>query len=178
MNPRKPSDPTAPPNAFEPHFLDRLTQRDEPDAGAEADTAGPWKDAPAGERGHAVLREAEDLAAGDRPAATFGARHLALLTAAVLPATGRPPTFHLSPEPSPEGFAVTAQGRAVGHLRRYDPMLMSAVNLVDFLVRTPRSLALVLATAGGLALERTGRFLAHFSALDPEDPGSDPTENL
>jgi hypothetical protein len=168
MTPRKPGDPTDPPNAFDPHFLHHLTQHDEPDAGAEADTAGPWKEAPAGERGHAVLREAEELAQGDRPAATFGDRHLALLAAAVLPATGRPPTFHLSAELSSEGFPVTAEGKAVGHLRQYDPLLMAAVNLVDFLVRTPRSLALVLATAGSLALERTGRILAHLSALDSD----------
>ncbi|HZF13796.1 MAG TPA: hypothetical protein VFE33_33810 [Thermoanaerobaculia bacterium] len=58
-------------NAFAPAYLARLREQDEAITAAEAELAGPWKTEPVpGKPGAvAVLRQWEDLAAGDRPVA-------------------------------------------------------------------------------------------------------------
>jgi len=58
-------------NAFSPAYLAR--ERDEVLTAAEAEMAGPWKEVPLrGKPGAvAVLREWEDLDAGDRPVAVW-----------------------------------------------------------------------------------------------------------
>lgn len=148
-----------PPNAFNPSFLRRMEGRDEPETAAEADTAGPWRVVVADGGGFAVLREGEYLEMGDRPAAVFRERAMALLAAAVLPATGRTETYRLSPEGERDGFALLLCGQPAGYLRLFDESLAAALHVADNLARSPRSLAILLEAAGGLALERAGRIL-------------------
>jgi len=117
-----------PGNAFTVDFLQRLDEIGEPDGAHEADVAGPWAVRPvlySGGTGFAVLREWESLpqeggesadgaqaagtaGAGDVPYAVFRQREMALLTAAVLPATGRELLFRLGTEPDAHGFPVIA----------------------------------------------------------------------
>lgn len=112
-------------NAFTVDFLQRLDEIGEPDGAHEADVAGPWAVRPVrylGGTGFAVLREWESLPEGaegaggagaghaqnppDVPYAVFRRREVALLTAAVLPATGRELLFRLETEPDAHGFPV------------------------------------------------------------------------
>jgi hypothetical protein len=110
-------------NAFTVDFLSRLDEIGEPDGAHEADVAGPWAVRPVlygGGTGFAVLREWESLqqegaegapragtaGTGDVPYAVFRRREMALLTAAVLPATGRELLFRLDTEPDAHGFPV------------------------------------------------------------------------
>jgi hypothetical protein len=98
-------------NAFTVDFLQRLDEIGEPDGAHEADVAGPWAVRPVlyrGGAGFGVLREWESLEAGDAPYAVFGRREIALLAAAVLPATGRELLFRLDTEPDAHGFPVIA----------------------------------------------------------------------
>ncbi len=109
-------------NAFNVEFLQRMDEIGEPDGAHEADVAGPWAVRPVlyhGGTGFAVLREWESLRekgaggagtgnAPDVPYAVFRRRELALLTAAVLPATGRELLFRLDTEPDAHGFPVIA----------------------------------------------------------------------
>lgn len=151
---------THPPNAFDRAFLEARAEHDEPGTAGEAEVAGPWKDEPAGALGFAVLREAESLAEGDRPAAVFFERSLALLAAALLPATGGEPALRLGREPDRHGFPVLEAGKVVGYLRLFDESLLAALNHAHHLARSPRSLALLLDAVGGLGLELAGRILA------------------
>jgi hypothetical protein len=102
-------------NAFTVDFLRRLDEVGEPDGAHEADVSGPWVVRPVlyrGGTGFAVLREWESMeveaGAGDVPYAVFGRREMALLAAAVLPATGRELLFRLDTEPDADGFPVIA----------------------------------------------------------------------
>jgi hypothetical protein len=109
-------------NAFNVEFLQRMDEIGEPDGAHEADVAGPWAVRPVlyhGATGFAVLREWESLQekgaggagtgnAPDVPYAVFRRREMALLTAAVLPATGRELLFRLDTEPDAQGFPVIA----------------------------------------------------------------------
>ena len=106
-------------NAFTIDFLQRMDEIGEPDGAHEADVDGPWAVRPMlyrGGTGFGVLREWESLEAGDAPYAVFGRREMALLAAAVLPATGRELLFRLETEPDAHGFpviaAVTPRGAA------------------------------------------------------------------
>ncbi len=102
-------------NAFTADFLSSLDEIGEPDGAHEADVAGPWVVVPVPPRsgaGFAVLREWESLEAGDVPYAVFRRREIALLAAAVLPATGREPLFHLATDPGPAGFPLRAGAAA------------------------------------------------------------------
>jgi len=98
-------------NAFTAEFLQRLDESSEPDGAHEADVAGPWAVRPVlyrGAPGFALLREWESLEAGDVPYAVFSRREVALLAAAVLPATGRELLFRLDTEPDADGFPLLA----------------------------------------------------------------------
>jgi hypothetical protein len=98
-------------NAFTADFLQRMDEIGEPDGAHEADVGGPWAVRPVlyrGGTGFGVLREWESLEAGDAPYAVFGRREMALLAAAVLPATGRELLFRLDTEPDADGFRVNA----------------------------------------------------------------------
>lgn len=106
-------------NAFTVDFLTRLDEIGEPDGAHEADVAGPWAVRPVlyrGSTGFAVLREWESMeaGAGDVPYAVFGRREMALLAAAVLPASGRELLFRLDTEPDAEGFPVIASVTSSG----------------------------------------------------------------
>src|SRR3712207_5446060 len=95
-------DPTIPSfrNVFTPEFLQLLGERDEPPTAGEADVAGPWRvEEVPGVFG--VFRSGESGPRGFRPYAAFASRQLALLAAAVLPGTGREPSFLLNKEAGP-----------------------------------------------------------------------------
>src|ERR1700688_3226169 len=160
-------------NAFNVEFLQRMDEIGEPDGAHEADVAGPWAVRPVlyhGGTGFAVLREWESLRekgaggagtgnAPDVPYAVFRRRELALLTAAVLPATGRELLFRLDTEPDADGFPVIASVTPSGHLRDFDESLAFALHLAAAMVRSPVALAWLLEAAGHVALEQAGRIL-------------------
>jgi hypothetical protein len=154
---------TGPPSAFTSEFLHQLTEADELETGAEAESAGGWKVAPSG-RLWAVLREEESLEQGDRPFAVFTERYLALYAAAVLAALGRRPPFVLGFDEEAQGFPLFSGTRAVGHFQRFEDSLVGGINLVDSLACSPRSLALLLEATSGLGLQRVGRILANRAA--------------
>jgi hypothetical protein len=98
-----------PRNAFTTEFLSRLDEIAEPDGAHEADAAGPWtvRAVPyLGGTGFGLLREWERVEAGDEPYAVFRQREVALLAAAILPATGRDPLYRLDTEPDADGFPL------------------------------------------------------------------------
>jgi hypothetical protein len=156
------STPQTPSNAFSPLFLRRFDELDEPITGLEADTAGPWSVEPVPGRGFGLFRAGERPSRGFRPAVTFPDRWLALLTAAVLPGTGREPLLALSGDPDPdvEAYPVLLDdGTVVGHAEQFDEALIDAVNVAAGLVRSPLALAFLLEAAGAVALERCGAIL-------------------
>jgi hypothetical protein len=141
-------------NAFTAEFLKRLDEVGEPDGAHEADVAGPWVVRPVlyrGATGFAVLREWESLeggavvgggGAGDVPYAVFRRREMALLAAAVLPATGRELLFRLDTEPDAEGFPLLASLAASS--RRAAPAAPSS----ETLAKAPSAQAAGAAGAG------------------------------
>jgi hypothetical protein len=143
-------------------------RHDEPVTAAEAELAGPWK-VVASPLGWAVLRLEECLEDGDQPAAVFRDRERALLAAAVLPGTARVGEMRLRFEEGARGFALESQGEIIGHLRPFDDELASALQVVDSLIRAPRSLAAVLQAAGPEALRRVGRILDRDGLGEGED---------
>lgn len=153
-------DSTSSRNAFSPSFLSRVGERDEPPPAGEADVAGPWCIEEIPGRGFGLFRKGESLERGFRPAAVFSSRWLALLTAAVLPGTGRDAAFRLHQEKGSSGFGVAAaDGEVLGYLELFDPKLVEALGLADSLARSPESLAYLLEGAGAIALERAGAIL-------------------
>lgn len=159
MRSQRDSTSAVPPNAFAPDFLSALRERDEPAGANEADLAGPWSVQPHPDGGFAVLREWEKAAEGDLATAVFSSRELALLTAAVLPASGRAPLFRLRRREDEAGFAVESGGEVVGYLRYFDVDVLAALHVAALLARSPQSLAMVLEAAGSSALEKSGRLL-------------------
>lgn len=152
------------PNAFRRSFLRRISERDEPSTGGEADVAGPWwiEELPGGLFG--LFRLGESHGRGFEPAAVFRDRSIALLAAAVLPGTGRDAAFRLHKDAGPEGFTLETGvcgegGEPVGHLALFDESLIDALHVVETLVRAPESLANLLEAAGPIALERAGAIL-------------------
>jgi hypothetical protein len=151
-------------NAFRRSFLSRINERDEPFMAGEADVAGPWhvEELPGGLFG--LYRLGESHAGGFQPAAVFRDRSLALLSAAVLPGTGREAAFRLQKEAGPEGFLVETGNHGdgagpVGHLALFDESLIDALHVVESLTRSPEALANLLEAAGPLALEHAGVIL-------------------
>jgi len=148
------------PNAFNPFFLTRFGEQDEPPTGGEADVAGPWFVEEVPGVGFGLFRAGESLARGFQPAAVFPDRWLALVAAAVLPGTGRDAAFRLEKEPGTAGYDVVLEdGTAVGHFALFDEALLDAMNIAVGLARSPWSLACLLEAAGPLALERCGALL-------------------
>jgi hypothetical protein len=157
--------PSLPPNAFDADFLKLFEERDEPPTGPEADVAGPWRVEPIPGLGFGLFREGESLERGFRPAAVFPDRWLALVAAAVLPGTGRDAFLHLNKEADADGYGVALDdGAVVGHVELFDEALISAMNDLIAVVRSPWSLAYLLEAAGPLALERCGALLEHWVA--------------
>lgn len=87
------------------------------------------------------------------------------LLAVALPLLGREPLAHLGETAGEQGFPLTAidaerGARACGALALYEPELVSALHLLQGLVRSPAALAGVMAAAGPGALAQAGRILA------------------
>jgi len=146
-------------NAFSPSFLTRIGQRDEPPTAGEADVAGPWHVAEVPATGWGLFRAGEGPEGGGRPYAVFRHRWQALLAAAVLPGTGREPSFRLHKEEGPQGYAVEHGPEVAGHLELFDEKLVDGLHVVEMLLRSPESLASLLEAAGQVALERAGAIL-------------------
>lgn len=158
-------------NAFAAEFLARMDRRDEPSTVAEADAAGPWAVRPHPEGGFAVMRTAERLEEGDRPAGVFQRVETARLMAAVLPGTGRDTELRLRPDEEPAGYPVDGGAGREGYIRLFDENLVAALNVADSLVRSPEALAWLLEASGRITLEHAGRILAHrLTAADVEEP--------
>jgi hypothetical protein len=163
------STPSTPPleNAFAPAYLAGLREQEEVLTAAEAEMAGPWKEVPLrGKPGAvAVLREWEDLDAGDRPVAVWWHEETARLWSILLSVIEREPLFHLQDEETTDGYPVVAmygeQGPQVaGWLDRYEPRWVEALHLLEAIVRSPRALATLLEAAGPGAEEQVGRIRA------------------
>ncbi len=154
-------------NAFDESFLGELDRFDEPLGSAEAEAAGPWRverlrSGPGGAETETwgVFHASAGAERGGVPVARFGRRELALLAAAVLPATGRDLLLRLDPDGSEEGFPLHgADGAVEGHLRHFDQPLEEAIHVAAYLTRSPASLALLLEATGSSALRDAGRLL-------------------
>jgi len=112
-----------------------------------------------------VLRAWEDLEEGDPPRAVFDQEELALLCAVALPLLGRNPAFHLCEAAGERGFPVIAMDgergpQECGTLAFFEPELVSTLDLLQRLVRSPVALAAVIEAAGPGALAQVGRILA------------------
>ena len=148
------------PNAFAPEFLDLFAEHDEPATSLEASTSGPWR-VVALDRGRWGVVQDGDSA----PHAVLTDRELALLAAAMLPATGRDVRLVLSDEAESQGFPVSALGQGskpetVGWLAAFDPETLVCLHSGLHLALSPFSLALLLEAAGPTALRRAGAILA------------------
>lgn len=150
-------------NAFDESFLTELDRLDDPISAAEAEASGPWrveKLTRPGLESWGVFHAALGAERGGRPVARFERRELALLAAAVLPATGRDPLLRLDPDDTSAGFALHGpNGEIEGYLRNFDQPLEEALHVAAFLTRSPASLALVLEAAGSTALRDAGHLL-------------------
>lgn len=118
-----------------------------------------------------VLRAWEDFEEGDPPRAVFDQDELALLCAVALPLLGREPAFHLCEAAGERGFPVIATDgergpQECGALALFEPELVTALDLLQALVRTPAALAAVIEAAGPGALAQVGRILAGRLAAD------------
>jgi hypothetical protein len=136
-------------NAFIPDILRWLAKRDsEPSTTAEAEVAGPWKVVPLVAGGFGLFQVGESPDA-DVPAATLTSNELALLTAAILPGTGRDPLYRLDPEDTPQGFAIESGNEVVGHLPLFNPDVTAALHVAGCLLRSPAALARLLEAGSG-----------------------------
>ena len=148
------------PNAFAPEFLDHFAQQDEPATALEASTSGPWRVVTLSRGRWGVLQDGDTA-----PHAVFKDQELALLAAAILPATGRDVRLVLSDEAEAQGFPIGALGQGskpetVGWLATFDPKMLVCLHCSLHLALSPSSLALLLEAAGSTALRRAGAILA------------------
>lgn len=161
--------PLSPANAFDRSFLDVLDPEDDPVTATEAAAEGPWTVVqlaapkipfaePNGPEPWAVVREADPADA--EPAATFVHLHPARLAAAAVPIAARDAPYRLDPNPTARGFALRQNGRVVGHLPWHHQELVTTLNVLDALARSPRALATLLEAAGATAVQRVGAILA------------------
>jgi hypothetical protein len=138
---------------FNPEFLARMAERDEPETAAEADAAGTWHSEPHPRDLWAVLREGESLEIGSIPTAVFLRKELAQIASAVLPGTGRRLRFRLGPDAEELGFPIRHGSVLAGWSRYFDEDFVAALNVVDALLSAPREFAWLLEAIGGLTLE-------------------------
>ena len=146
-------------NAFASEFLTRFSEQDDPATSLEASTCGPWRVVALDRKGWGVLQDGDTA-----PQAVFKDRDLALLAAAMLPASGRDVRFVLHDEADEQGFPVGALGLAskpeiVGWLATFEAEMLDALHGGLHLVLSPASLALLLEAAGPTALRRAGALL-------------------
>ncbi|HZF11774.1 MAG TPA: hypothetical protein VFE33_23555 [Thermoanaerobaculia bacterium] len=154
-------------NAFSPAYLAHLREQDESLTAAEAELAGPWKIEPVpGKPGAvAVLREWEDLAAGDRPVAVLWHEERAQLLTVLLPALDREPLLYIKEGETSDGYPLTAvygeQGPQVaGWLDRSEPRWAEGLHILEAILRSPWALATLLEAAGPGAEEQVGKIRA------------------
>jgi hypothetical protein len=153
-------------NAFQPAFLERVLDQDQPATALAATTAGPWGVAPA-EGGRFFVERDGEAAGGERPAAVVDERQAALLLAAALPGSSGRDLYRLRPERREGGYDLLRGGRSLGRLAWFDPHLVATVAALEHIVASPRALALVLEAAGHDALCHAGRLLARSAARSP-----------
>jgi hypothetical protein len=157
--------PSTPSNAWNPSFLRRLDDRDEPPTAHEAEVAGLVTIHPVPGRGFCLYLPEERPGLDFLPIACFFERSRALLAAAVLAGTGRDPAFSLKQDSDAEGFALLSgldrdgNPEVAGHLKLFDETWAAALHVADALVRSPGHLVLLLEAAGKVALDRTGAIL-------------------
>ncbi len=165
----------SPRNAFHPSFLEKVGEQDEPPFAAEAEVAGPWHIEEHLEHGYGLFRPGESYTRGFRPVAVRKTLWLARLMAAILPATGRDRAFRLRSEPDLLGYAIESRGDwcgVVAHLELFNDDIPPGLHLALCLARSPESLKLLLAAAGGVALELAGVGLdAMYSEVSTESGG-------
>ena len=152
------------PNVFTTQFLCRMAERDEPPTAGDADVAGPWRIEPIPGEGFGLFRAGESLARGFAPVGLFPSRWLAVITAAVLPGTGRDPLIRIEKQPDADGVYPLLLpglhgGEVVGQLQLFEEDLVAAINVAIHLLQAPESLAWLLEAAGSVALERCGAIL-------------------
>lgn len=145
-------------NAFQPAFLERMLDHDQPVTALAAATAGPWEVAAA--EGGRFRVESDGAAGGGQPAAVVEERQAALLLAAALPASADRDLYRVRARRRDGGYELLRGGRRLGRLAWFDPHLVATVAALDRIVSSPRSLALLLEAAGHDALQRAGRLLA------------------
>lgn len=148
------------PNAFAPEFLDHFAEHDEPATSLEASTCGPWRVVALGLERWGVVQDGEPSRR-----AVFTDRELALLAAAMLPASGRAARLVLASEAQAQGFPVSALGggskaETVGWLTTFDAEALGCLHAGLHLAMSPPSLALLLEATGPTALRRAGAILA------------------
>jgi hypothetical protein len=163
--PDRPQSISQPPNAFRPTFLRVLAGEDGSLTAADAEYSGPWKVEPLDGR-FAVFRTWEDPSQGDPAFAVLNHPETASILAAVLPSIGREPLFHLDPDGARGAFRLTAtygeRGPVeAGVLSVFEPAVVTALHVVEYLTRTPLALAAVLLASGPGAIEDVGRILCH-----------------
>jgi hypothetical protein len=159
------------PSIFTPEFLEALALMDpEGSAEPEAAWAGPWR-VEEWDGQFAVVREGDS-----EPGGVFGQRHVACLVAVVLPWVGRTRVYSLE-EHGAQLVHGDRPGRTVGlgKLRSAEPEVPEALNFIDFLLRSPQSLALLLEAANYESLRLAGQLVAakHAPAPGAESHGGE-----
>lgn len=150
-------------NAFQPAFLERMLEHDQPATALAAATAGPWEVAPAEGGRFRVGRDGE-APGGEEPAAVVDERQAALLLAAALPGSSGRELYRLRPDRRRDGYELLRGGRPLGRLAWFDPHLVATLAALEHIVASPGALALVLEAAGHDALRRAGLLLARSAA--------------
>ena len=159
-----------PKNAFSRRFLRRYSRRDgEPDTATEAYHCVVWRRVPHPRLGHSLVHPAEEP--HQPPAATFFARHHALLAQAVLPFLGRDSLWRLGTDCQADGHPLRVEGDLAGYFQVFNDNLVPYLAAADLLTRNPRSLAFVLEATSPVALEHAGRYLDR--ALRRREEGGD-----
>jgi hypothetical protein len=146
---------------FDPDFLRRLGEEDQP-PNVEAEAAGPWEVSPVADGWACTAAGAEE------PRLVAREPHVALLAAVALPAAARSPRFTLG-EVVARPFPLLDSCRPAGSLAVFDPDLVAAMNVLGAVAASPVALALLLKVAGADAVERAGRLMA--ADLEAGGPG-------
>ena len=148
---------------FTPAFLQRIRRLDNPPSARAAALSGPWEveavELPPDGRRYVVSRRDEPFSEGGSVFAVFGARDVALETAAVLPSVGTSMDLHLNGSGNRHGYKLHEGERFLGHLARNEERLLPRLHLARHLVGDPDALALLLEAAGPEALAILGRVL-------------------
>ena len=120
----------------------------------------------------------------EEPEVVTAFEDIALLLAAIFPIVGRDPLYCLERERTGEERQVVLKTilgdegySSIGRLRSADENLAKVLSVAEYLIRSPRSLALLLEAAPYEALERAGVALARRLAQRPaEGKGSRTTD--